>query len=99
MLPGQGYHSSGKRVPLWFWRTLYGAEVDLLVERGGKFIAIESKFAENPDHSSLKGVMALKEFYGDDFFDKGLIACRTPHPFPLAEDIKAIPGSLIHEYL
>lgn len=93
------YDSSGKSVPLWFWRTLYGAEVDLLVERGGKFIGIESKFAENPDQSSLKGIMALKKFYGEDFFEKGFIACRTPHPFPLARDVSAIPGSLIDEYL
>jgi len=93
------YHSSGRSVPLWFWRTLRGAEVDLLVERGGRFIAIESKFAENPDQSSLKGITALRKFYGYDFFDRGFIACRTAHPFPLAEDVSAVPGSLIDQYL
>ncbi|MBN1103061.1 MAG: ATP-binding protein [Deltaproteobacteria bacterium] len=93
------YSSSAKSVPLWFWRTLQGAEVDLLVERGGRFIAIESKFAENPDQTSLKGITALKRFYGDDLFDAGFVACRTPHPFPLTEDVTAIPGSLIDQYL
>ena len=93
------YRASGKRVPLWFWRTIHGAEVDLLVEQGGKFIAIESKFAENPDQDSLKGVTALRKFYGEGFFDKGLVACRTPHPFPLSADVSAIPGSLIDQHL
>jgi len=91
--------SSGKRVPLWFWRTVQGAEVDLLVERGGKFIAIESKFSENPDQASLKGILALKKFYGEDFFEKGLIACRTSHPFPLSGKVSAVPGSLIDLHL
>ena len=93
------YQSSGKRIPLWFWRTVHGAEVDLLVERGGRFVAIESKFTENPDQASLKGIQALKKFYGGDFFEKGLIACRTPHPFPLSEGISAVPGSLIDLHL
>lgn len=56
------YRSAGKRLPLWFWRTVYGAEVDLLVERGGKSIAIECNFSENPDLPDLKGILALKTF-------------------------------------
>ncbi len=93
------FHGSGKRVPLWFWRTVHGAEVDLLVERGGRFVAIESKFAEKPDQVSLKGILALKKFYGKDFFDKGLVACRTLHTFPLGEGVNAVPGSMIDQYL
>jgi hypothetical protein len=36
------FASKGKTVPLWFWRTGQGAEVDLLVEHGGRFVAIEA---------------------------------------------------------
>ena len=93
------YQSSGKRIPLWFWRTVHGAEVDLLVERGGRFVAIENKFSENPDHATLKGIQALKKFYGGEFFEKGLIACRSPHPFPLSEEVSAVPGSQIDLHL
>ena len=93
------YRSAGKRVPLWFWRTVHGAEVDLLVERGGKFIAIECKFSENPDQADLKGILAVKKFYGEALFDKGLVACRTAHPYPLAEDVTAVSGSLIDQEL
>lgn len=93
------YQSSGKRVPLWFWRTVYGAEVDFLVERAGRFIAIECKFSETPDQASPRGILALKKFYGKDFFERGLLACRTPNPFPLSEEVSAVPGSQIDLHL
>lgn len=50
------YHALGKNRPIWFWRTVHGAEVDLLIEQGGRFTAIEAKFSENPDQKALKGV-------------------------------------------
>ncbi|MBN1223124.1 MAG: ATP-binding protein [Candidatus Aminicenantes bacterium] len=93
------YQSSARRVPLWFWRTIHGAEVDLLVERGGRFVAVEAKFSESPDKANLKGILAFKKFYGGDFFEKGLLACRTPHPYPLSEEVSAVPGSLIDLHL
>ncbi|HDG97422.1 MAG TPA: hypothetical protein ENG73_04540 [Desulfobacterales bacterium] len=71
----------------------------MLVERGGRLIAIETKFAESPDHSALKGIRALKRFYGEALFEKGYIACRTQLPFPLEEDVEAVPGSHIDQYL
>lgn len=91
--------SSGKMLPLWFWRTVQGAEVDLLVERAGRFFAVECKLSENPDPTTLKGILALKEFYGEDYFEKGLVACRTRHPFSLSEDVSAVPGSEIDLHL
>jgi len=73
--------------------------VDLLVEHGGRLIAIETKFTENPDHSALKGIKALKKFYGEALFEKGHIACRTQSPFPLDKDVEALPVSHIDQYL
>lgn len=93
------YQSSGKRVPLCLWRALAGAEVDLLVERGGRFVAIECPFAEKPDPSSLRGVTALRKFCGEALFKKGSIACRTHHPFPQSGDVEATPGRLIDQSL
>jgi hypothetical protein len=34
-----------------------------------------------------------------NFFDEGVTACRTPHLFPIVDDVTAVPGSLIGEYL
>ena len=42
------YHSRGKIVPLWFWRTVHGAEVDLLIEQGGAKLLDESNQKIDP---------------------------------------------------
>ena len=93
------YNAQGKMMPLWFWRTVHGAEVDLLIERGGQFIAVEAKFSEHPDRTSLKGINALLNFYGDDSLITGYVASRTPNPFPLTDRVHAVPGSLIDEFI
>jgi predicted AAA+ superfamily ATPase len=93
------FQALGKNRPLWFWRTIHGAEVDLLIEQGGRFIAVEAKFSENPDAKALKGMNALKKFYGEDSLIAGFIASRTENSYPLSEKVHAIPGSDIDQCL
>ena len=93
------YASQGYVKPLWFWRTAQDEEVDLLVEEGGRFIAIEAKFAEHPAPASPRGMTALSRFYGPDSLTKRLVACRAPNPYPLGEEATAIPGSAVGEWL
>ena len=93
------YHSRGKIVPLWFWRTVHGAEVDLLIEQGGRFIAIEAKYAENPDKTSLKGINALKKLYGDESLISGYIASRAARPYTISGNTQAVPAAAIDEFL
>ncbi len=73
--------------------------MDLLVEHGGKFVAIEAKFTEVPDAAIMKGMDALQNFYGDHCLMKGYIACRTQRSFPLADRIHAASGSFIDQFL
>lgn len=87
------FSAAARNIPLWFWRTAYGDEVDLLIEQGGRFTALEMKFSEKPDKGDLKGFAALAKMYGEDALLKGYIACRTEEHFPLTERIEAIPGS------
>ncbi len=89
----------GRNIPLWFWRTAHGDEVDLLIEHEGQFIAVETKFSEQPDQKSLKGIHALIKTYGPDCLSAGYIACRTSRKFPLKPGIHAIPGSAISSFL
>ena len=95
----QHYYSQARQLPLWYWRTVHGAEVDLLIEKGGQFIAIEAKASENPDEKALKGIQALKKFYGDQSLISGYIASRTDHAYPISDQVKAVPGSLIDQYI
>jgi uncharacterized protein len=93
------FAAQGKRKPLWFWRTVQGAEVDLLIEQGGQFVAIETKLAEHPGNDAAKGFKALKSLYGEKSLIRGYVACRTPQPYPLTEEIHAIPGSNVAQVL
>ncbi len=93
------FTSLGRNVPLWFWRTAQGAEVDLLIEHGGRFTGIECKFTESPHPANLRGLQSLKKFYGAKSLTSGFIASRTSHPHRLTEDISSIPGSLIDQFI
>jgi hypothetical protein len=89
------FFSLGKAVSLWFWRTSQGEEVDLLVERGGQFIAIECKYAEHVDRSSLKGINALIKSYGSKSLIAGYVASNTHPCYPLTDQISSVPESFI----
>lgn len=54
------YHQ--KDWKLSFWRTSHGAEVDLLISRGTRFLyAIECKFKRQPSSSDLSGLRSFHE--------------------------------------
>ena len=93
------FHAQGKNIPLWFWRTVHGAETDLIIEQGGRFTAIEIKFSENPDAKALKGINALVKMYGEKCLITGFVASRTKHVYPLSELVNVVPGSDIDLYL
>jgi predicted AAA+ superfamily ATPase len=93
------FTAKGRSVPLWFWRTASGAEVDLLIERGGRFTAIEAKFTERPERSDLKGLEALENFYGPNSLVNGIIACRAARAYKMAAEISAVPAKKIDQHL
>ncbi|MBP7530080.1 MAG: ATP-binding protein [Syntrophorhabdaceae bacterium] len=93
------YYALGKSAPLWFWRTIPGDEVDLLIEQGGRFVAVECKYAENVSERDLKGLRALKKEYGETSLIAGYVASRSGRSYPLSKSIEAVPGSSISEYL
>ncbi len=88
------FQNRGERPPCWFWRTVQGEEIDLLIERGpGQFLAIECKVGVEPGRRSVKGFPALEKVYGPEALRRGAVVCRTPVPYPLAEKsrIAALP--------
>ena len=93
------FASRGRNIPMWFWRTSQGDEVDLIIERDGRATAIECKFTEVVDNSDVKGLNAFVRDYGLENVEARYIACRTPVHYPLSEGINAIPGSRLSEYL
>lgn len=93
------FSAAGRNVPLWFWRTVQGEEVDLLLEEGGRFTALEVKFSERPGPADLKGFTALERMYGAESLLKGLVGCRAAGHYPLSDKVEAIPGAAIADWL
>jgi len=51
------------RPRVWHWRARSGAEVDLLLERDGIFVALEIKLAARPSRRDLSGLRAFRDTY------------------------------------
>jgi len=86
--------NQGQRPPCWFWRTVQGEEIDLLIERGpDQFLAIECKVGVEITPRSLKGFARLENADGPKALRRAAVICRTPASYPLAERgrIEAIP--------
>lgn len=78
--------------PLYYWRTKDGQEVDFLIDKGGRFIAIEAKLTGAPGTDVLKGFLALRGYYGNDAFIKGMVICRVKEEFALGKQVRAVNG-------
>ena len=50
-----------RRFRLYFWRTQTGQEVDFLIERAGKVVAIEVKWGHQINESDIKHLKHLAE--------------------------------------
>ncbi len=84
----------GQRPPCWFWRTIQGEEIDLVIERTpGDLLAVECKTASEIEPRILRGFTSLESTYGPQALRKGAVVCRTPAPYPLTEKsrIAALP--------
>lgn len=89
------FFNSGKRPPCWFWRTVQGEEVDLLIEVGPRqFLAIECKTASQIEPRALKGFTVLEKSYGPETLRKAAVVCRTEEPYPLAPESRIVALSL-----
>ena len=84
------FQSQGQDTPLWYWRS-DSNEVDILIERGGRLIAMECKLTETPGADALKGINALKHFYEPGTVESAYVVCRSSLAHPVAKtDIQAV---------
>jgi predicted AAA+ superfamily ATPase len=83
--------SRGRRPPVWFWRTASGDEVDLVLERDGRFVLMECKFAEMVGEAELKGIRRFRDHYGASSVAAAYVVCRTRQSYPLGREAVAVP--------
>ena len=71
-------------------RTADGAEVDFVVEHGGKLIPVEVKWTERPSPQDARHLRVfLREHPGRA--ERGWVICRCPRPMQLDDRIVALP--------
>jgi hypothetical protein len=77
---------------LWHWCDQGGNEVDLLVEKDGKLLAVECKVKERPTDKDFRGIARLRAFYGREMVPRAYLACPVETEFDLRPDVTVVPG-------
>ena len=76
----------------FFWATHQGAEIDLVIRRGGHLLGVECKRTDAP--GLTRSIRIARE-------DLGLAKVVVVYPgikrFPISEDVEAVPLSALAE--
>ena len=80
------YLGEGK---LYHQRTRDGAEVDFIIEQGGRVTPVEVKWTEHPTAGDARHLLTF--LHENKNADQGYIICRCPRPLQLHEKITALP--------
>ncbi|MGA2489335.1 MAG: ATP-binding protein, partial [Anaerolineales bacterium] len=88
------YLNRGEEPPLYYWRTVAGSEVDVVVETQSGLIPIEIKLSETPRPEMVREIHAFQR----DFKEKalpGYLVYPGAMVLPLGQGVTALPlGSL-----
>ncbi len=85
-------HVTNEEVDISFYRTNDGREIDFILERQHKLVALEVKYAENITDKDLAGIKELQKATGEDFLC-GIVLCNTPRVIAYDKDIYLLPFS------
>jgi predicted AAA+ superfamily ATPase len=81
------YLGEGK---LYHQRTRDGAEIDFIIEQGGKLTPIEVKWTENPTLNDARHLLTFLDEKPKEA-KHGFVVCRCPRPLQLHDKITALP--------
>jgi len=74
---------------IYYYRTLDKKEIDFIIERHGKVVAIEVKFAKNVSKDDCRHIIDLQR--SSSSFHIGIVIYMGSHILPLGENIWAVP--------
>ena len=81
-------------IDISFYRTNDGREVDLVLEKNNKLVAIEVKNTENITEKDLAGIKELQQAVGKDFIC-GIVLCNTQRVLAFDRNIYLLPFSAL----
>ncbi len=74
---------------IYYYRTLDKKEIDFVIERDGKVVAIEVKFAKHVSKDDCRHIIDLQRSSSN--FHIGIVIYMGSHVLPLGENIWAVP--------
>ena len=77
---------------LYYWQSNTIAEVDLVIERGGRLYDVEVKATATPTPGHAEGLARWLALGGPGA--RGVLACRVEEPHTLRPGIRAVPWNL-----
>ncbi len=78
--------------PGWYhWRSHGGSEVDVLLERDGRYYPIEIKLSSKPSRKDTRGISAFRQTYPHLKVTPGLVICPIERAMRLSERDLAMP--------
>jgi predicted AAA+ superfamily ATPase len=80
----------GPTYRLSYWRTVDGAEVDLVLETPREVIPIEVKYTRNPRPADARALEHFLSRYPRRA-RRGFLVCRTARPEQLTERVRSVP--------
>ena len=80
----------GRNYHIYFWRSVSGAEVDIVLETPDEIIPIEIKWTDNPRQTDARYLLSFIKNYSKRA-KRGFIICRSPHKLQITPQITAIP--------
>lgn len=81
-------------LPITFWRTAHGHEVDFIL--GDMEVAVEVKGGQRVHEGDLRGLHALAE---EHRVRRSIVVCLEPEPRRLSRSITAVPWRQFIEQL
>jgi hypothetical protein len=80
------FANKGQRAPIYFYRTVSGLEIDIIVDKGNFLEAYEIKFSSTPKKNMIS---SLENFLKEHNNSKGALLTLRTGNLPLSENIKS----------
>ncbi|MCL4380465.1 ATP-binding protein [Candidatus Dependentiae bacterium] len=91
----KGFCSALPLMPNFYhWRTLAGAEVDMIIELDGVYYPIKVKTATTVSRQDIRGIEAFKETYPHLNIAQGVVLYAGDAVYRVTETITAVPWDL-----
>lgn len=79
----------------YHYRSVGGAEVDLVLELNGRLYPIEIKSKAHPSSKDAGGIKSFREAFPNEDIADGLLVCATEQPYRISEQVLALPWHML----